>query len=132
MSASKVEKHPLEWIVFAVSLALVAGTLGFLAWDAVQGEGGEDAPAALSVELGRPERRGGAWAVPVTVRNQGDETAEGVNVEVTLETPGAEPETAGFEAAFLPRRSKREGWVTFRSDPSLGRLSGRAVGYETP
>ena len=125
----KIAKHPLEWIVFAVSLVLVAGTVGFLAWDAV---GGEDSPAAISVELGRPEPRDGAWAVPVTIRNPGDATAEGVEVEVMLEVPGAEPETAGFEAAFVPRRSQREGWVTFRSDPSRGRLSGRAVGYETP
>lgn len=129
MTRIKVRKHPLEWIVFAVSLVLVGGTLGFLAWDALQGE---DSPAALSVELGRPEPRDGGWAVPVTVRNRGDITAEGVKVEVTLETPGMAPETADFEAAFVPRRSKREGWVTFRSDPSRGRLSGRVPGYETP
>lgn len=129
MTTSRIAKHPLEWIVFAVSLAVVAGTVGFLAWDAVQGE---DSPASLSVELGRPEPRDGAWAVPVTVRNRGDETAEGVKVEVTLERAGAPPETADFEAAFVPRRSQREGWVLFRSDPSRGRLSGRAAGYETP
>jgi uncharacterized protein (TIGR02588 family) len=129
MTTSKIAKHPLEWIVFAVSLVLVAGTLGFLAWDAIRGE---DSPAALSVEIGRPEPRGGAWAVPVTVHNRGDMTAESVKVEVTLETPGAEPERADFEAAFVPRRSKREGWVTFRSDPSRGKLSGRAAGYSTP
>ncbi|HEX5720770.1 MAG TPA: hypothetical protein VF179_31740 [Thermoanaerobaculia bacterium] len=128
---SRIAKHPLEWIVFAVSLVVVAGTVGFLAWEAVQGKGG-DSPALLSIELGRPEPRGGAWAVPVTVHNRGDETAEGVKVEVTLETPGAEPEVADFEAAFVPRQSKREGWVTFRSDPARGRLSGRAAGYETP
>jgi uncharacterized protein (TIGR02588 family) len=126
---SRIAKHPVEWIVFAVSLVLVAGTVGLLAWDAVQGE---DSPAALSIELGRPEPREGTWAVPVTVRNRGDMTAENVNVEVTLETPGAAPETAEFEAAFVPRQSKREGWVTFRSDPSRGKLSGRAAGYSTP
>jgi uncharacterized protein (TIGR02588 family) len=128
-SKTRIAKHPLEWIVFAVSLVLVAGTLGFLVRDAVRGEG---SAAALTVELGRPEPRGGVWAVPVTVRNQGDVTAEGVKVEVILEAPGAEPETADFEAAFVPRRSQRRGWVTFRSDPSRGRLTGRAAGYETP
>ena len=129
MKTSKIAKHPLEWIVFAVSLVLVAGTLGLLAWDAVRGQ---DSPAALSVELGRPEPRGGIWAVPVTVHNEGDMTAENVRVEVTLAAPGAEPERADFDVAFVPRRSKREGWVTFRTDPSHGRLSGRAAGYETP
>lgn len=123
------QRHPLEWIVFGLSLFLVLGTVGFLAWDGLQGG---DSQAALSVELGRPEPSGGAWAVPVTVRNQGDETAEGVRVEVTLEAPGMQVETADFEAAFVPRRSKREGWVTFRSDPARGRLTGRAVGYESP
>ena len=125
----KRDKHPLEWTVFGVSLILVLGTVGFLAWDAAQGE---DSPASLSVETGTPEPRGGAWAVPVTVHNEGDETAEGVRVEVTLEAPGTQVETADFEAAYVPRRSKREGWVTFRSDPARGRLSGRAVGYENP
>ena len=123
------QKHPLEWIVFGVSLVLVLGTVGFLVRDAASGE---DAPASLSVELGRPEPHGDIWAVPVTLRNQGDETAEGVKVEVTLEAPGMQVETAEFVAAFVPRRSKREGWVTFRSDPARGRLSGRAVGYENP
>jgi uncharacterized protein (TIGR02588 family) len=126
---SQVAKHPLEWIVFAVSLIVVAGTVGYLAWDAVQGG---SSPAMLAVETGKPEPRGGAWAVPVIVHNRGHETAEGVKVEVTLETPGAEPEVADFEVAFVPRQSQREGWVTFRRDPSRGRLSGRAVGYERP
>ena len=126
---NRKHKHPLEWIVFGVSLVLVAGTVGFLAWDAARGE---DSPAALSVELGPPEPRAGVWAVPVTVHNRGDMTAEGVRVEVTLEAPGTQVETADFEAAFVPRRSKREGWVTFRSDPARGRLRGRAVGYENP
>jgi uncharacterized protein (TIGR02588 family) len=125
----RAAKHPVEWVVFALSLVLVAGTVGFLVWDAVRGG---RSPAALSVELGRPEPRAGGWAVPVTLRNRGDETAEGVKVEVTLETPGTPPETADFEAAFVPRQSKREGWVTFRNDPSRGRLSGRALGYENP
>jgi uncharacterized protein (TIGR02588 family) len=130
---SRIAKHPLEWAVFAVSLIVVAGTVGYLAYEAIQGD---SSPAALSVELGRPEPRGGAWAVPVTVHNRGDRTAEGVKVEVTFEASGAAPgiqvETAGFEVAFVPRQSRREGWVTFRSDPSRGRLTGRAVGYEEP
>jgi uncharacterized protein (TIGR02588 family) len=126
---NKIAKHPLEWAVFALSLVVVIGTVGYLAYEAIAGD---DSPAALSVELGPPEPRGGAWAVPVTVHNRGDETAEGVKVEVTLESPGAAPERADFEADFVPRQSKREGWVTFRSDPSRGRLSGRAVGYEEP
>lgn len=132
---SRVAKHPLEWAVFALSAVLVAATVGYLAYDALRGD---DAPPLLTVEVGHAEadepRAGssGPWRVPVTVSNAGHATAEGVRVEVTLEIPGSPPETADFDVAFVPRESKREGWVTFRSDPSRGRLTGRAVGYEKP
>jgi uncharacterized protein (TIGR02588 family) len=129
---SQVAKHPLEWVVFALSAVLVAATVGYLAYDAVRRD---DAPPLLSVEIGQAEPRAGSqglWRVPVTVRNRGHETAEGVRVEVTLETPGSPPETADFDVVFVPRESKREGWVTFRGDPSRGRLTGRAIGYEKP
>lgn len=126
---SKLQKNPLEWTVFFVSLAAVLATAGFLVWDAVTARGG--APD-LRVELGAPQPGSGGFAVPVTVSNRGDETAEGVLVEVTLELPGAPPERAEIEMAFVPRRSQREGWVTFQSDPRLGRLHGRAAGYEKP
>lgn len=133
---SAVAKHPLEWAVFALSAVLVAATVGYLAYDAVRGD---DAPPLLTVEIGQAEPPAdgspgawGAWRVPVTVRNAGHVTAEGVRVEVTLETPGSPPETADFDVTFVPRQSKREGWVTFRGDPSRGRLTGRAVGYEKP
>jgi uncharacterized protein (TIGR02588 family) len=126
---SRVRKNWLEWAVFSVSLALVAGTIAYLIQDAVRG--GSTPPQVL-VELGRPERRGTSWAVPVEVRNAGGETAEGVHVEVTLESPGHPPEVADFDVAFVPRESSREGWVLLSRDPAAGRLSGRAVGYEKP
>lgn len=126
---SRVEKNPLEWAVFFVGLAAVLATMGFLVWDAATSNG---STPDLRVELGAPEPASGGFTVPVTVRNLGDETAEGVLVEVTLELPGAPPETAEIEMAFVPRRSRREGWVTFRGNPRQGRLAGRALGYEKP
>lgn len=125
----KVEKNPLEWAVFTISLLAILATAGFLIRDAVTDQG---SPPDLRVELGLPEARSGAFAVPVTVRNLGDETAEGVRVEVALERPGAPPEKAEVEMAFVPRQSQREGWVTFHHDPRRGRLIARAVGYEKP
>jgi uncharacterized protein (TIGR02588 family) len=125
----KVKKNPLEWTVFTVSLLAILATAGFLIRDAVTDRG---TPPDLRIELGAPEARSGVFAVPVTVRNLGDETAEGVRVEVISEAPGRAPERAEVEMAFIPRQSQREGWVTFRHDPRQGRLTGRAVGYEKP
>lgn len=127
--SQKVEKNPLEWAVFAVSLVVVLATLGYLIYDAATAR---EAKPDLRVELGRPEPLSGGFAVPVTVHNRGDETAEGVRVEVVLETPGKPPERAELDIAFIPRQSKREGWITLRSDPAKGRLTGRAMGYEKP
>ncbi|HSN89388.1 MAG TPA: hypothetical protein VL025_21675 [Thermoanaerobaculia bacterium] len=126
---SRVEKNRLEWIVFAISLLVVLGTVGLLVQDMIRGE---SSPPELVVELGAPRRQAQGWAVPVTVRNEGGETAEGARVEVTLEVPGREPERAGIDMAFVPADSRREGFVTFAGDPARGRLSGRVVGFERP
>lgn len=126
---SRLDKNPLEWAVFTLGLVAVLATIGYLVYDAATGE---SSPPDLRVEIGPPLRRSGAFAVPVTVHNRGGETAEGVRVEVSLAVPGSPPEHADFDVAFIPRRSRREGWVTFRQDPRKGRLTGRAAGYEKP
>jgi uncharacterized protein (TIGR02588 family) len=67
------------------------------------------------------------------VTNQGDETAEGVQIEVVLESDGKEQESAQFEIAFLPRHSTREGWVTFETDPrTVDEMKARVLGFEKP
>lgn len=126
---SRVEKNRLEWAVFGLGLVLVLGTVGFLVWDAAAGG---DAPPDLSVTLGAPEPRGQGWAVPVVVRNRGEETAEGAHVEVVLELPDGTREEAELALAFVPRGSERQGWVQFLHPPASGRLTGRVTGYETP
>ena len=124
----KLEKNWLEWAVFGLSLVLVLGVLGFLAYDGATG-GGE--PPRFQIELGRPEWRGDSFHVPVRLTNRGGETAEGVHVEVVLESSG-ETERGEFVVAFLPRGGTREASVTFHSDPAAGSLRARVLGYEKP
>ena len=127
MKKKKIEKNWLEWAVFGVGLALVAGALGFLIYDGATSGG---APPQFDIALGAPEQRGRNFVVPVRVTNTGDETAEGVHVEVTLE--GAAGERGEFVIAFLPRGGTREGSVTFDADPRGGNLRARVLGYEKP
>jgi uncharacterized protein (TIGR02588 family) len=90
-------------------------------------------PPSIEVRLGTPEQRTHNFIVPVTVVNHGDETAEGITVEVTLENAGGgEPVRGELTVAFLPRRATREGWVTFQQDPRAARLTARILGYEKP
>ena len=123
------EKNWLEWSVFTVSLLLVVTVVAYLAYDAISTN---DAPPDLAVQLGTPEQHSGYFAVPITVTNAGDLTAEGVVVEVVVER-GDEEEQAQLEIAYVPRQSQREGWVTFEQDPQTAdRMTARAIGYEQP
>lgn len=125
-----LEKNWLEWVVFAVGLILVVSTLGYLIYDAATVS---EAPPSIELKLGEPQQQLQQFIVPVSVTNQGDQTAEGVQIEVVLESGGNELESAEFEIAFLPRRATRSGWVTFHTDPrSVERIKTRAVGYEKP
>ncbi|MEZ4409733.1 MAG: hypothetical protein R3A52_25160 [Polyangiales bacterium] len=125
---SAPEKNWLEWAVFGVSLALVVTVVAALLVDAL---GPAPSPPDLRLSLGRPERRSEGYAVPVTATNQGGLTARAVSVEVRLEGPDG-AETSQLEVEFVPRGSRRRGWVTFERDPSRGALRARVVSYQRP
>lgn len=130
MKKKKLQKNWVEWAVFAVGLALVVATLGYLAYDAATIT---DAPPSIEVSAGDPLQREHNFIVPVTLVNKGDQTAEGVMVEVVLESGGQEKERAEFTVAFLPRSSTREGWAAFQTDPRTAeRIKARVMGYEKP
>lgn len=125
-----LEKNWLEWIVFAVSLVLVVSTLGYLVYD---GATFGDAPPRIEFVLGTPQRQLNHFLVPVSVTNRGEQTAEGVHIEVVLESGGKEQESGEFEIAFLPRHSTRKGWVTFQTDPrTVEQMKARVLGFEKP
>lgn len=125
-----IEKNWLEWVVFAASLVLVVSTLGYLVYD---GATLGNAPPSIQFQLGKPQPQLNHFIVPVSVTNQGDETAEGVQVEVVLKSGGQEQESAQFEIAFLPRHSTRQGWVTFETNPrTVDEMKARVLGFEKP
>ena len=70
--------------------------------------------------------------VPVEVANLGKGTAEDVQVTVILDLPAGDPEEAVLDIAFLPRDSRRHGWVTFPSDPGKGSLRLGPIAFEIP
>jgi uncharacterized protein (TIGR02588 family) len=126
---TKPAKNWLEWSVFAAGLVLVLATLGFLVRESLAGAGG---PPEVVARLGSPEASAGGFMVPVEVTNLGKATAEDVKVTVVLEVPGGEREEAELDIAFLPRDSRRNGWVTFRSDPGRGSLRLGPIAFEVP
>jgi uncharacterized protein (TIGR02588 family) len=124
-----VRKNALEWTVFAVSAVLIVAVVASLVLEAARSH---DTPPLLRIQTGSPTEAAGAWRVPVEVTNEGDTTAEGARIEVTLESGGETVERAELTIAFIPRKSKREGWVTFRRDPRCCQVVATASGYEKP
>ncbi|MFB2972430.1 hypothetical protein ACE1CD_26000 [Aerosakkonema sp. BLCC-F183] len=86
------EKNWLEWVVFGMALLMVVSTLGYLIYDAATLS---KMPPAIQVQLGEPQPIMEHFIVPVSVTNQGDRTAEGVQIEVTLDL------APGIETGFL-------------------------------
>ena len=116
-------------MVFALGLILVSSTLGYLIY---AGASMGHEPPSLEVRLGTPEQRQFNFIVPVTVVNHGDETAEGVRIEVVMESDGEVKERGEFDVPFVPRHATREGWVTFEQDPRTAQLKARVRGYQRP
>ncbi|HEX8832767.1 MAG TPA: hypothetical protein VF719_01140 [Abditibacteriaceae bacterium] len=124
----KISKNWLEWLVFAFGCLVLTATLGYLIYDAQRLSA---KPPVIELRLGKSHRVKGQYLIQVTARNTGDQTAEGVAVEV-VSTRNGEEETGSIDFAFLPRRSQRKGYVSFTGDPDSGLLKARVLGYEQP
>ena len=125
---TRLDKNALEWSVFGVALALVLATFGYLIHQAIVTEPG---PPDVAVSFGTPVRGAGGHLVPVTAENRGAATAEQVQITIRLEGR-EEAEDAALVIPYLPRGSRRSGWVVFRTDPRAGELRVAGVAYQAP
>ena len=125
-----VKKNRLEWSVFAISAALVLVTLGVLVGEAVNTD---KKPADIVVAYGPQQKGTQTFRLPISAENRGEKTAENVLVQVSLMKANRELEMAELTFPFLPKGSKRHGWVAFHTDPSTAdSIMARATGYEEP
>ena len=125
-------KNWLEWTVFACGALLVLATLGVLALDAVTAS---HAPPRVSVKIGAVRHIADGYALSLTARNDGDQTAEGVKIAATLTPRGAgksDEERGDFQIDYLPHNSSSSGWISFKTDPRKGDLQARVAGYSVP
>lgn len=123
------KKNILEWSVFAVSAAIVAAVIGYLAVAALREH---ERPPDLRIHIGTPVATAGGHRVPVVVRNVGEDTAESVRVEVILRDGEQDLERAELDVTFVPRQSQREGAVLFQRDPRCCTIVTGTISYEKP
>lgn len=114
-----MKKNPLEWSVFAVGLTL---TLSVLAYLVHLGLNRGEQPPVFKVTVSAPQHVPDGYQLKVDVYNQGDVTAQSVQVEV--ENKG---EKAQFQIDFVPEHSSGKGWVVFAQEPDHPK--GRVVGF---
>lgn len=121
-------KNPLEWTVFGLSTALVLATVVLLVIAAFRTQPG---PARLRVTTGKPLAADGWITIPVTVRNDGGQVAENVEIRVAIGAGDSRRE-AGFTVDYVPRDAERKGAVSFRGDVPDVRLTCEILGYRKP
>jgi uncharacterized protein (TIGR02588 family) len=109
--------------IAALILAVVIGMIVFL-WIT-----SEHAPPRFEVTRGELRTENGAFYLPVTVTNQGDETASQVTLEGSLTVDGAE-ESATTTFDFIPGHSEVEAVLIFRADPQEATIG--VVSYQEP
>lgn len=119
----------LEWIVACVGLILVAGSIGFLIYQAMT-RNSSPPDIMLKVKIVTPISNG--YLIKFQAMNQGNSTAKGLIVEGQLKDGDEEIETSETTLDYLPSLSEREGGLFFTKDPRQFELQLRALGYEQP
>lgn len=118
----------MEWAVFGLSGLLVAGTLVFLAFSALNDD---RQPADIRVEISKVIARGNSAVVYVQGRNHGTLTATDVTLAVVASDAGVNKEST-VTIDFIPENATREATVVFEGvDPST-KFTPRVVGYIEP
>ncbi|MPR35875.1 hypothetical protein [Salmonirosea aquatica] len=124
------KKNWFEWTVFGVGLGLVMSILGYLVFKTATYTAG---PPALFVEYFPEPGKYEPNRYHVILHNKGNETAESVTVELSLQKYGQEPETAELAFDYCPKESTREGWISFSTRPTpTDTVRTRVVSYDRP
>jgi uncharacterized protein (TIGR02588 family) len=119
----------LEWIVAGLGALLVAGTIGYLVFQAF---GRDQTPPDLEVVALRVLALEHGHLVQFRTLNHGSEPAAQLLVEGELAGPDGPLETAEATLDYVPPRSQREGGLLFSRDPRAFELRLRAKGYAKP
>lgn len=127
---SRLKKNWLEWVVFGVSLLVLAGVGGLLAWDAVATDG---RPPHLVVGQPQITRYDNALEATVQIHNAGDQAVEQVRVELWMRAGAGDERRGSFTIDLLPGGASRSGAVIFLGvRPGEAQAAARVVGYRVP
>jgi uncharacterized protein (TIGR02588 family) len=111
-----------EWVVAALGLAIVVGTLAIMAAEMRVAA----TPPDVVVRVEAPRRLTSGWLVPYEAENRGDETAAAVALRATA---GEDEATATLD--YVPGHSRRRGGFVFARPPA-GPVTATVTGWAEP
>ena len=124
-----MRQNAVEWVVLALSIAVIVALVAALVADAVNDEGAPPRPTIVVHEADARATEAG-WLLPATIGNDGDQAAEQVTVEADAEVDGVS-QTSQAEVDFLPSGASIEVAFGFTDRPD-GAVTVRVIGYRLP
>lgn len=118
-----------EWIAAAIGLLLLLSSVGYLLYDALNGE---ERPPSPLVRVVAVEPQAGRYLVRLRVFNESKATASALRVEGELKRGNEVVERSEVEFQHVPGRSSREGGLFFTRDPRTLQLVLSARSYQVP
>ena len=120
--SQKRQRTLAEWVTLGISLTIVLSLVGLITYEYF-GRGNRPAVIEVRPWLESLRQEAGAYYLPVEITNEGDQTAAGVWVELTLTAADDSQESARIHVEFLAGGATEEGVVVFRQNPAEGRLA---------
>jgi uncharacterized protein (TIGR02588 family) len=124
-----MRQNAVEWVVLALSIAVIVALVAALVVDAVNDEGAPPRPTIVVHEADARATEAG-WLLPATIGNDGDQAAEQVTVEADAEVDGVS-QTSQAEVDFLPSGASIEVAFGFTDRPD-GEVTVRVIAYRLP
>lgn len=119
----------LEWIVAAIGLIPVVGTIGLMLYEGLTSK---NTPPDFATDIERIDAVNSGFIVKFNLINNGEQTASGVNIEGELKNGGESVETSNVTFDYAPSKSETKGGLFFKNDPNRFQLEIRAKGYAEP
>jgi uncharacterized protein (TIGR02588 family) len=119
----------LEWLIAAIGLVLVVGTIGFMLYQAFTVK---DTPPSFKTNVERIEQVNSGYIVIFKIINEGEQTASGVEIEGEIKDGDKIIETSGVSLDYVPSKSESKGGLFFKQNPKQFQLEIRAKGYSEP
>ena len=129
MNRGAPQTSTVEWIVAAVSAALVLGVLGFLIYDGLRHP---TTPPDVTVQVDSIREAGPGYLVLFRALNRGRATAAELVVAGELEADTGRVETSETMIDYVPGGGEQRGGLYFTRDPRRLQLRLRAHGYREP